>query len=471
MRRALFGVWWVLALLAPVAAAAPRIDAVLLVDTSASMLETDPANHRLEAVRLFVSLLDGGDRVALVGFDAKATVFSDFQEASESNKQRLFELIDSHGLPQGAYTNLREPVAAALQLAARHREGIAPLVVLLTDGRMDTGDPAQDRRLNDELRGPLLSRMIEQGMHLYGLAFSSKSDVDFLQTLARPAGGFARTVTDPRDLSGVFSEIFQAVKQPDRLPVVDGRFEVDAGVEELRVVSRSSSGGEVTLRSPSGVRMRGGMGGSEGLIRVSRPEPGAWTIDGGDGDGPVFIETGLSVEVKLPPTVSEGDAAAIAEVWLARDGSRLGAAAAGGSLEAVARLRSMAPGAGGERRELAVEAVPEGGFRLRLPALSAGVYELEVNLAGSGFRRAKSVALNVRKAAGVPIRAPVSAPAAVPAAPLVADGEAANDGGDALAFDGAEVEEAVSVLFWGNLLVFLTAILVFVVVQMRSRDS
>ncbi|NJD05013.1 MAG: VWA domain-containing protein [Methylococcaceae bacterium] len=445
---------------------APQVDALLLVDTSASMLETDPGNYRLEAVRLFVSLLDPGDRVALVGFDSKAVVFSDFLEASEANKQQLFELIDRQAVPQGSFTNLREPLAAALELSARRRQGIAPLVVLLTDGRMDTGVPEQDRRLIDESRGPLLARMVEQGLRLYGLAFSNQSDIDFLQSLARPSGGFAWTVTDPRDLGLAFSEIFQAVKQPDRLPVVNGRFEVDAGVEELRMVSRSSAGTAVTLRSPSGVRLAGGEGGSEGLIRVTRPEQGVWTLEGGGDDAGVFIATGVSVEVTLPPVVSEGEPAATAEAWLSRDGNRLDVAAAGGSLTAEARLHSLASASGGERLELSPESLPEGGFRLRLPALNAGAYELDLVIVGNGFRRAKSVAVNVRKAN------PAPAPVALKAAPTdTAEGASDDAGGDALTFDQAELSEALSVLLWGNLLVLLTAILVFVVVQMRGHDS
>ena len=168
-----------------------KIDSVLLLDTSASMLATDPGNRRMAAIRMFMSLLGDEDRLAVMPFDATARLLSEFRLLHPLEKEKLGKLITEMGQPNGAFTNLHEPVDKALELLMKEKRPDAlPLVIMLTDGRMDVGDVQMDKRLIDDLRDTIMPRYRQDHVRLFCLAFG---DYDFplLQALSNSTGGKA----------------------------------------------------------------------------------------------------------------------------------------------------------------------------------------------------------------------------------------------------------------------------------------
>jgi len=119
-------------------AVSDKIDAVLLLDTSGSMLATDPQALRYEGAKLFVNLLRPGDRVAVIAFDETARVVSQFvAHEDEAATKNLGEMVSK--LPAaGQYTDLLSAVEAARDLIKQQkRPEASAIVVLLSDGKMD----------------------------------------------------------------------------------------------------------------------------------------------------------------------------------------------------------------------------------------------------------------------------------------------------------------------------------------------
>jgi hypothetical protein len=266
------------------AAAKLKVDVVLLLDTSASMLTTDPEELRMEAIRLFLSLLGEDDRVAVMGFDASARLLSDFRFLASSEKTEIDRLIREQGQANGAFTNLRDPAEKALERLQNRRADALPLVIMLTDGKMDLGDPDLDRRLGEDLRDKIIPSYRRSGVRLYCLAFSGKSDFGFLESLARPTGGAAWNSEYADELKHLFASLFLAIKQPETLSVRGGRFRVDANVREL---TGATEGGRLSLESPSGKLYAAREG--ESVIRVQNPETGEWGVKGVENTGMVFV--------------------------------------------------------------------------------------------------------------------------------------------------------------------------------------
>jgi hypothetical protein len=391
------GVWLaILFLLANVggmtACANTKLDVVLLLDNSASMLTSDPDNLRLDAVRGFMALLGEDDRLAVFTFGERVKLISDFVLMDAKTRLRLEARVVREMTPSAAYTNLHAPLAQALDQLGGRRPDAVPMAVLFTDGRMDMGDARTDERLTRELVEHVLPRYRAGGARIYGLAFSDGSDRGLLDTLALNTGGFSHIAQRPQDVWRAFGNLFENIKNPDRLPVKGGRFLVDASVKEFKLLSGSHGAGPLVLRSPSGQNTvnppaeRGNP-----VLTVSSPEAGEWQIADATGDDTVVAESSMDLSSDLPYSITAGRLPHDFKVWI-------GAETGQESRPALSRVtlqwwpeqeqlkrRSVLLHRLGDRAE----------FAGQLPPLTVGTYTLELNAEGDAFRRSKRLSLRV----------------------------------------------------------------------------
>ena len=85
-----------------------NMDVVLVIDSSGSMQKNDPLSFRVPAAKLFISLLDKGDRAGIVSFSDRGYLLSDltFVDSLE-HQDKLFSAADRISA-DGLYTNLFE---------------------------------------------------------------------------------------------------------------------------------------------------------------------------------------------------------------------------------------------------------------------------------------------------------------------------------------------------------------------------
>ncbi|NJN63419.1 MAG: VWA domain-containing protein [Acidobacteria bacterium] len=181
---------------------------VLLFDVSGSMKATDPACVRGEAASLLVSLLDDGDRLAVLEFgDGVQQATKDWVRVGEGRAE--LSKVASRCRSDAKFTNIVEALEESLtlveSLGVEGRQATPPSIVVLTDGRdtsRETDRAARDRRLEE-----VLAALGRYGVPVHSVGLSAEADRDLLGRLQIATGGDISIAKEPRDLLGSFFDL------------------------------------------------------------------------------------------------------------------------------------------------------------------------------------------------------------------------------------------------------------------------
>lgn len=303
------------------------VDAVLVIDSSGSMKWTDPRRLRVPAAKIFLSLLGDEDRVGIISFSDNGYPVLGLTPAGKASQPRLFAAVEKVS-EKGAYTNLHAALAKGLEVLAR--EGDAQrrrMLVLMTDGKMDTGDWDQDRKLIEGIRADLIERARQAGVEVYTIAFTEASDMALMQEIAERTAALSRLASNDRELHEVFSQIFESAKQPDMLPIEGGHFMVDAAVEEMTIVaSKAAADVVVSLESPDGRKIDAANAGAGvrwfkseqfDMVTIEKPTAGGWRLVSSDNRGDrAYVVTNLGLDARVGEKPFYADAPQTGEAWL-----------------------------------------------------------------------------------------------------------------------------------------------------------
>lgn len=308
------------------------MDAVLIIDSSGSMKETDPRRLRVPAAKMFISLLGAQDRVGIISFSDNGYPVLPLTPATSDNRSELFKGVEKVSA-RGAYTNLAAALEKGLEmLRSQGKQDRRRVLVLMSDGKMDTGEWEQDQALIKKIRSQILDVLAKESIEVYTIAFTEASDMPLMHDIAARTAALSRMASNDRELHEVFSQIFETAKQPDMLPLADGGFVVDAAVEEVTVVaSKASAKTEIMLEMPDGRKIQAGTAGravrwfsSEqfDMITVQKPPAGQWKLLYSDNRGDrayVVTNLGLDARVGAPPLYINTEQPA--EAWLHENGT------------------------------------------------------------------------------------------------------------------------------------------------------
>jgi tight adherence protein B len=171
------------------------IDIVLLVDTSGSM-RGKPAEDAKRAASRFVSAMGPKDRVALISFNWKPEVTSEFTSDTDELKARIATLESS------GETAVYDALVLATRLLA-DASASRTAVVLVSDG----GDTVSSN-------GPdaAVSGIVAAQTPVYCVALESPEfDPAFLKTLGSRSNGRYLGATDSGQLEGIYEEIAREI--------------------------------------------------------------------------------------------------------------------------------------------------------------------------------------------------------------------------------------------------------------------
>jgi hypothetical protein len=202
---------WLLALPGLASAqAAPRssLDVVLALDNSGSMKKNDPNSLMRRAVSEFASGLSPDSRMGIVLFDQSVQGVLDLLPAADvtfrSRVDESLKLLDYRGqltdIPGGV-----ERAIYGLRQAAR--PGAQPVIVLFTDGIVETGNPAKDAERSRWLRENLAADAKRLGIRVFGIAFTEAADFQLMQSLAGATDGEYFRVLSAPDIPPTFAKI------------------------------------------------------------------------------------------------------------------------------------------------------------------------------------------------------------------------------------------------------------------------
>ncbi|WP_253481319.1 VWA domain-containing protein [Natronocella acetinitrilica] len=306
----------------------PRQPAIhALVDVSASMRRTDPANVRVPAVRLLAQLVPEQSRTGIWFFaDTVETTLP--VQAVDAEWRAAASLIADDVHSRGHGTDIGAALQAAVDAFDDDTEASSRHVLLFTDGQVHLSrDDAVNATERQRIIAELLPAIREAGIHVHAVGLSDEVDAELLQALAEGTGGQLVLTADAEQLERLFLRLFDSVTPRDRVPLEGNRFVVDMSVSELTVVAFRSADAEISLTAPDGQVLTPADAGDAGLrwrreqrydlITVENPEHGTWQLDGEeDPDNRVLVITDLRLHLGgLPAYLLAGEELGL-EAWL-----------------------------------------------------------------------------------------------------------------------------------------------------------
>lgn len=412
-----------LTLAAPARAAdtAARMDAVLSVDVSASMNDSDRNKVSFEAVKLFVDMASSqGDKIGVVAYTDRVMrekALLNMKEAKD--KQDLKTFIDQ--LDRGPYTDIAVGVDEAVKVLENGADPAhVPVVVLLTDGN-NSLPAGRTQQQSDQALSAALERAKAKQIPIYTIGLNADGQLNktVLESIASATGAKSFVTSSADDLPGILSEIYarhlNLKVQP--LPGLEGNGafqEVainipNASVREANISIMSSSPVEVKLVDPKGQavavpsdKVLYSSSSAYSLVKILQPAEGAWKLQvKGAAKDKIKLSLVYNYDLKLTMeplpsrTWKPGDELTI-QAYLEAGGQKATDAALYKSLKATLIVKDLDTGAS-EEQPLAVSAQGISGS-YKLP--QAHAYELIVRAEDSGYiRETEPLAVSAKGAA------------------------------------------------------------------------
>lgn len=306
------------------------MDVVLLMDSSGSMKQTDPQSLRKPAAKLFLSLLSETDHASVVSFSDNGYPILYLHSAdSDADKQQLHKAVDKVS-SLGVYTNLYRAIDTAQRVL--EKDGInerRKIIILMSDGKMDTGTEQQSQQDTEKLFAELLPRIKAANIELQTIAFSDHSDKTLLAKIASETSGKFFVAASDKELHHTFTKIFEGNTQPNMLPFDEGSFQIDESIREVTIIG-SKDNAEVTLSliTPTGDSFSHQQAGDNmkwqssplfDLITIKHPERGSWHLKASNNNNKAYIITNLQLGLGIQPEQPHINEPIQLQAWLEKD--------------------------------------------------------------------------------------------------------------------------------------------------------
>ncbi len=295
-----------------------KIDAVLLLDASASMRMTDPQRLRSEGAKLFTEFLKSDDNLSIVEFSDKAEIVRPLEPFDPKARAQVTAQIEQVG-DEGLYTD----IFAAIKLAEsiikdRGRADARPVIILFSDGMMEP-DPktGEAEILTNELLLTVLPELKAGGIKVHTLAFSPEADKELLSQIAANTNGMNWFTPEPERIHEAFASLFLVVKKPQIVPLTSRGFRIDENVKEATFYINREGDEELYLIDPSETRLSAEdatdnitwfKGKQFDVVTVVSPQVGDWQISGlPSRDSFATVLTNLKLVTSWPSIINSGD--------------------------------------------------------------------------------------------------------------------------------------------------------------------
>ena len=194
------------------------VDVLFLLDNSGSMIANDPHFITREVVTKFLKNSKAGFRVGMVIFDREATLVEPLSSLdSAAGTERFIKSLDRINY-KGQFTNTPSGVERAIyELKSNGREDAEKIIILLTDGIVDTGNKEQDLAGEAWLKDQLTMDCKKAGIRVFGIAFTELADFRLIQTIALKTDGEYFRTFKSEDIPAVIEKIERIISTPKRV--------------------------------------------------------------------------------------------------------------------------------------------------------------------------------------------------------------------------------------------------------------
>ncbi|MFC1813629.1 FHA domain-containing protein [Thermodesulfobacteriota bacterium] len=197
-----------------------QLDIILVLDNSGSMLKNDPKFLTRNVVTEFLSGYRGKGRAGMVIFDQEARLVQPLLEIKGLGTRARFmeslKMVDYKGLFSDTPAGVER---AIYELKINGRPDAQKIIILLTDGIVDTGDRLRDLEREKWLKESLTELSKTTGIRIFGIAFTDQADFKLIQTLAFQTDGEYFRAQTTEDIETIFDKINKLTSEPARKPV------------------------------------------------------------------------------------------------------------------------------------------------------------------------------------------------------------------------------------------------------------
>lgn len=278
-----------------------KLDAVLVIDASGSMQETDPNKLGLEGVKLFVDMLsNSGNQAGIVTYGSEVDqTYPMTKIKSQDDREKMKNFVN--GISRELeYTDITSGLGKAVEmLDSRDKSlGGSPIIIIFTDGNNAIGGVKNrtDASIASDLAREI-SASQAGGYPIYtiGLNDNGKLNEAYLKDIAMQTNGMAFVTKDPDELPDILTQIFAAYSnlKVQTMPTLVGTGEYEEvvinipndNVLEANIAATSSEAIDFKLQDPSGNEV--GIpsndvtyheANSYHLLKVQKPTAGDWKL-------------------------------------------------------------------------------------------------------------------------------------------------------------------------------------------------
>ena len=371
------------------------LDAVVIMDSSGSMKKTDPQEMRKPAAKLFINLLGENDRLSVMSFSDNAYPITYLTQLNtEKAKDKSYKATDKVS-SKGVYTNIYAAVARGIEILkesdALERD---PIIVLMSDGKMDVGNQAQSDELRDKVKNELIPLLNQHKIKIYSIAFTDASVQTLLQEIADATDGRYALAASDDVLHKVFAKIFEQSKEPNLLPLTENEFVVDPSIREITIIAnKKSDKSQIFLETPTGERISSTfksekikwfVSSSFDMITLSEPEEGAWKILFSDDDNKAYIVADIKLRTQFEYSTESYYPELNIKTWFEKEDEVVAKSELLSSMDVILEIEHP----DGQIEEQAIASANEEGFFLTIfkPGMD-GIYAASIIAKSKTFQR------------------------------------------------------------------------------------
>jgi len=382
------------------------LDVRVLVDVSERMKVSDPGNHRIAALKLFIRLLPNNANVGIWMLDELTTEIMATGKSGVSWKAQALKNIDKiHS--SGKATDIERALAVTSLDWVKESKGAKRHIVLLTDGKITSGKTKKANKASKErVLDFQVARLKAVGVSVHTIGFSDDADVEFLESIASDTLGWFDIVKTPEQLERTLLRVSKRLVEKNSIPLVANKFTVDETVRQFTaVVFRKKGFGSTQLDDPEKMDFgrsseRDGVSWHRekkyDIVTVNKPMEGEWRlIAPADPGNEVFITTSLQMAVEdMPKEIVAGSDTRIRMVLtdkgkLLKNSNLLSTIMATVEITNKRGDKDMIP--------MELDMITGGYFFVDIGReLKAGPYELVVKAAGNTFERTEALSFYVK---------------------------------------------------------------------------
>lgn len=193
-----------------------RLAISLVIDTSGSMITTDPQMFREEVANTFIELLYPDDYLGIITFNSKVDLTIPMTKMSDDAIRNTMKTGLTGRLGGAGDTDYKAALEMAnTQLNELNDPEARKLIIFLTDGKPDpnpvniTSNPQQMTNYMESLWG-IVSNISGNGYPVYSIGFSDGIDIEILNRIASETNGDVRIFTDSADLDENLIQVLQS---------------------------------------------------------------------------------------------------------------------------------------------------------------------------------------------------------------------------------------------------------------------